>query len=401
MQSISCCDSLIATRIPTKKLPANDLYALTGTCSRELASRICNNVPGMKPEAASGPAEPKWLTGLREQVLSSGDWAEVAQLIQARVRAELGGQGLGNWADLSKEEKDVLLNEVSEEVRNHPAYQTFFNRLGSTVDDVLLQQEHLEHSEREDAEREEHLRIEADTRKKAARHGPFGGPMTDKHTTQMLHMSHLPPERQPNRHPDMPRLLDIAGEGASALLRRNPKNFHALRAICCRGLPKRLRLEVWRMQLRNLAARQEYIALAAEDRMSVFSKKDPDIAKSCRALLDAEFEDSSLGDVLLPCKSILSYIHRRHGGQIASPLRYIAVVLVWALYSAGERAVQFDTAELVEYMLALLEETRYRTFFDLHSFAVHQDKFGEHVSNVSVLLQQADPSFHRLLECLR
>jgi len=302
--------------------------------------------------------EPGWLSELRQEALGSGEWAEISRLIQTRVRDELTRRGLGLWADLSAQEQDVLLNEVSEEVRNDAAFDIFYSRLGGSIDNVLLQQEGLAHTEREELRRND-LKKDAETNR----------------------IGHLPLQLQPKRHPDMAWLLKIAGDGASALLRRHPDNFHVLRVIGCRGLPAKLRFEVWKLQLRNAVARKEYLAMVAEDRMSVLSKRDPDIVKSCRSVL-AEFD--GVGEILQYCKSILSYIHRRHGGLVESPLRYIAIVLVWALFDPSDggagvctsaqcllfplslltcvHMLQLDNAMLVEYMLALLEETGYARF---------------------------------------
>jgi len=322
---------------------------------------------------SSGHRGVPWLSRLRREALGSAEWAQISRLIEERVRGELGSRGLAQWADLSEQEKAILLNEVGEEVRSHAAFKVFFSRLGTTIDDTLLQEENIAHSAREELRKQR-----ADARRPAP-----GGPEGED-----THALHDALERQPRRHPDIALLLDIASEGASELLRQAPNSFHTLRVIGCRGLPAHLRLEVWRLQLRNASVRNEYVAMAAEDRLSVFSKKDPEIAKSCRTLLDAEFDDGSLGDIQLSCKSILSYIHRRHGGLIASPLRYVAIVLVWALHST-ERGAQLDNASLVEFMFALLEETGYRSFFDLHSADVQQAKFQELVAQVSEHLHHA------------
>ena len=328
---------------------------------------------------SGGHQEGNWLSRLRQEALSSAEWVEISRTIEERVRGELSSRGLAHWADLSDQEKAILLNEVGEEVRSHAAYKVFFSHLGTTIDDTLLQEESVAHSEQKELKRKQQA---------GAKFPAPGGPAKD--TDEPLDML----ERQPRRHPDMMLLLDIASEGAGELLRQAPDNFHTLRVIGCRGLPARLRFEVWKLQLRNASVRSEYLAMAAEDRLSVLSKKDPEIAKSCRRLLDAEFDDGSLGDIQLPCKSILSYIHRRHGGLVESPLRYVAIVLVWALQGA-ERGAQLENASLVEYMLALLEETGYRTFFDLHSADVQQAKFQELVVQVSELLRRADPSFEQ------
>jgi hypothetical protein len=327
-------------------------------------------------------SEPAWLVQLRENALGSAEWVQVSQRIESRVRSELSSRGLGAWKDLSAEEKSILLNEVGEEVRSHASFDTFFRRLGRTVDNVLLREENAHWAQKEES--------------RAVNQPPADSP--EEPQPQSL-------DRHPKRHPDIVQLMEIAGDGASALLRQAPENLHVLRVIGCRGLPPQLRFEVWKLQLRNAVARKEYQARVAVDRLSVVSKNDPDIAKSCRTLLDAEFddggEDGGLADIQLPCKSILSYIHRQHGGLIGSPLRYIAIVLVWAFMSANSKInAQLDDATLVEYMFGLLEETHYRTFFDIHSFTVREERIVGLVNSVSGLVREADPSFLELIASL-
>lgn len=234
---------------------------------------------------------PRWLGDLRERVLESPAWRQIERRIELRVRQELERRGLGQWEELAPEEKDIVLNGVREEVCSEAAFAQFALRLGGAIDDELLLQENLAHA----AEQEQ----------------------LHAHLTAL-------PERMPQRTPDMLRLLDIAGEAAAGLLRRAPDMLHMLRlAVGCRRLPTRLRQEVWELQLRDVSARLEYLALAAQDRLSVLSKRDAEVVKSCRLLLDQEFDDGSLGELLLPCKTIVSYFHRRHGGRCSFCLPYL------------------------------------------------------------------------------
>ena len=363
-----------------------------------------------RARAAASLPEPAWLGMLRDGALESAEWAEISRLIQSRVRSQLAQlhrdglakTGLGLWAELPEEEKDVLLNEIGEEVRNSDAFRLFFERLGGTIDDALLRQENLEFLQSAATAKPPHGRATVDAPAHlaaadgAAAHAAAALP-PDVDLRAALE------ERRPKRHPEVVRLLEIAGDGASALLRRAPGNFNSIRVIGCRGLPTSLRLEVWKQQLRNAAARREFVLASAADRLAVLSKKDAEIAKSCRVVLDGEFDDGrggGLSEILLACKTILSYVHRRHGGLVASPLRFLAIVLVWALTQANkDKGLPLDDASLVEYMYGLLEETRYRSFFDLSSFGA-QPALHQHVAEVTALVQQADASFLALLRSL-
>ena len=130
---------------------------------------------------------------LRQNVLGSAEWVQVSQRIESRVRSELSSRGLGAWKDLSAEEKSILLNEVGEEVRSHASFDTFFRRLGRTVDNVLLHDEYAQYWAQIGKSRAD-----------AVDQPPADSP--EEPYPQSL-------DRHPKRHPDILQLLEIAGDG--------------------------------------------------------------------------------------------------------------------------------------------------------------------------------------------
>lgn len=311
------------------------------------------------------PEIPQWVLDLKKEALGSEEWAQLSKAVEGRVQDKLAKHGLQIWSQLSDAEKEIFVDEVEEDIRHEATYQRFYRRLGGSLDKTLLRLEDAEFR--------------------------FSGAKTQVHARGFDEQT-----EEKRRHPDIVKVLELAGEGAGALLRRWPDRLNELKVVGCRGLPTGLRREVWRLQLEHAEARIEYEKKLNEHRLGVMSKLDVEITKSCRQLVDAEFEHYDLSEHLMNIKSILSYIQSKYLGPVESPLQYIAVVLVWGLNGSNQKPL--TTALLIERMFALLEDVGYDKMFDLHALNILPGGLWPAlVTQVSEAIVTADRDFHTFL----
>ena len=314
------------------------------------------------------PGLPQWVTEIKREALLSEEWVQLSKTVESRVQEKLAKRGLQVWSQLSDAEKEIFVDEVEEDICHERTYQRFYRRLGGSLDRTLLKLEDTE------------WRFTRATRGEVVPRG-FEEQAEEKH-----------------RFPDIVKVLEIAGEGAGALLRRWPDRLNELKVVGCRGLPPGLRREVWRLQLEHAEARMEYEKMVNEHRLGVISKLDVQITKSCRQLIDAEFEQyrDDLSDHLMNIKSILSYIQVKFDGLVESPLQYIAVVLVWGLNGSTPQPLTLPL--LIERMFALLEDVGYDKSFDFQQFNILPGGvWPALVAKVSEAVVTADRDFHDFL----
>eukprot|EP00960_Hanusia_phi_P076195 768529-Hanusia_phi.AAC.1 len=306
---------------------------------------------------------PPWLEAIRQEVLASQEWAGVFEVAQQLAKKHPNVNGDEGWSKLTLEDKETVISLVEDKIRKDPKFAEFSQHLSKHVDRAL--QEHVQ---------------------SLASISPHRVKGNDLPSNRRLDL-------------DNRQLTQVAGEGAGYLLARWPDQWQELKAVGIRGLPHCLRNELWKLRLLDVKERNMFLTLQAGNRLHVLSDRDPEISKYLRSVMDAEFGAYDLVSLQVPCKSVLSYLHKKFGGPVENPLHAIVVVLVWSIYQ-GQSEVPV-TVTLVERSLTLLDEVHYSELFDIGSFLPRPNGlYDRTVKAVCGLLEEANPDLYRLfLSC--
>ena len=127
-------------------------------------------------------------------------------------------------------------------------------------------------------------------------------------------------------------MVDVASEGAAAILQQWPDRFDLLQATPLDGLPGPLRRQVWEMRLR-----QHLDAVASTDELKS-TESDALVWNTCRdvvAMLGSPF----LSSHVMPMKDVICHLRALHHGPVWTPL-YLVLAPLLEVALGGRRSSQ-------------------------------------------------------------
>jgi len=159
-------------------------------------------------------------------------------------------------------------------------------------------------------------------------------------------------------------MVDVASEGAAALLAKWPDRFSVIRPAQHSGLAATLRREVWTQKLAEVL-----VPLPRDGELSVHPE-DAIVHDWCsQALKDTHCEEA--GEHLSAIKSAVSHLRVRHKGGGSTPLVYlalpVAVTLAGGEDECGGYVPSGDGRAIVEHVTAMMALTNYTGMFDAYS----------------------------------
>ena len=116
-------------------------------------------------------------------------------------------------------------------------------------------------------------------------------------------------------------MVDVASEGAAAILQQWPDRFDLLQATPLDGLPGPLRRQVWEMRLR-----QHLGAVASTDELKS-TESDALVWNTCRDVVSV-LGSPSLSSHVMPMKDVICHLRAVHRGPVWTPLYLVLVPLL-------------------------------------------------------------------------
>eukprot|EP00949_MAST-11_sp_MAST-11-sp1_P005054 g5054.t1 len=270
---------------------------------------------GMPAAALATLPLPDWVSQTKKDLMESEQWRELVKLVFSSVQKKLDSNQIQFFSDLSSEEQSLFIDEVERSLTNDGTYRAFQSTLSRSIDETL--------SEKVDSS------------------------MLENGSTALAKS-------------DM--VLELAAEGATALLRKLPSEKATLRLMLNHDLPGPLRVTAWSMFLGHPTAREAYARGIAASRMTTISAKDSLITEKCGTILDTHF--ATLGpagtgrsgrSLLSLMKTVLSYYHTLLTDDLPAEVYYLAIPVVY-VYSQSYMTSSVEST--VEGFLALLDMPR-------------------------------------------
>ncbi|ETV94114.1 hypothetical protein H310_12128 [Aphanomyces invadans] len=205
-----------------------------------------------------------WIDATRAELTSTDEWNALTSVIYDRVQERLKSCKTKQFADLSVDERALVMAQVEIELLQHQAYGAFVKRLTHTMD--------------------AHLTKDVDT--------AFVRPGNTL-TKQGLAM-------------------ESAAKAASALVQDLPVEHRSmLRLLFNQPFPPSFRPEAWKLFLSDPTARFKYESKCAVNRISTISVLDAQLTLKCQTVLDTfpSFVPLQSQNTVMAMKTALSYIH--------------------------------------------------------------------------------------------
>ncbi|KAG9405492.1 hypothetical protein AC1031_003384 [Aphanomyces cochlioides] len=203
-----------------------------------------------------------WLDLAKEELAKSDEWKLVMNSIYESVQASLKRNKTKHFADLTAEERAVVMAQVELELTQETAYTTFLRAVSRAVDT--------------------HLAVHVDS----------------------LFV-------QPSNHATKQTLaMQTAADAAGRLVQSLPLEQRSLlRLLFNQPFPPSFRRQAWRLFLADPTSRFKYEQLCLTNRISTISVLDTQLTHQSQAALEAFPSLPNTRDTLIVMKTALSYLH--------------------------------------------------------------------------------------------
>ncbi|CAK4068256.1 unnamed protein product [Aphanomyces euteiches] len=203
-----------------------------------------------------------WLDQAKEELAKSDEWKLVMNSIYESVQASLKRNKTKHFADLTAEERAVVMAQVELELTQETAYTTFLRAVSRVVDTHLA-----------------------------------------------VHVDNL--FVQPSNHATKQTLaMQTAADAAGRLVQSLPLEQRSLlRLLFNQPFPPSFRCQAWKLFLADPTSRFKYEQLCLTNRISTISVLDTQLTHQSQAALEAFPSLPNTRDTLIAMKTALSYLH--------------------------------------------------------------------------------------------
>jgi len=256
---------------------------------------------GIRREADGDGENARWLEKIRDEMLQSKQWQGLTRLVYSEMQKDLEKSHTHFFADLSEDERVLMINGIENYVSESPVFRSFDNLLNETLERQILQ---LVEKRRRDG-------------------------------NQQDSKSSL--------------IMDIAAQGMTTMLSMIPSSIPAVRLLLNQKIPMNLRKQLWDMFLRDSDAAEAYRTRVHIGRIGTISSSDVEVTERCQEIFENELISlSDSGNHIMLSKTVLSYRESRFG-RVPDPHFYLVVPLVLVFAKNSH-----DLTRVVEAMEALL-----------------------------------------------
>ncbi|KAF0690316.1 Aste57867_18297 [Aphanomyces stellatus] len=236
------------------------------------------------PGAADASTAPPWLDQAKEDLTACPEWNILLNGIYDQIQDSLKRNHTKHFADLSVDERGVLMAQVELQLADEEVYQTFLKKMTRVVDHRIAQ--HVDSVfPRQHGTTKQTLAM--DTAADAASHLVQDLPPEQKPLLRLLFNQPFPPSFRPR--------------------------------ACFRPLTCLMRsMQAWKLFLSDTTTRFKYESQCATHRIGTISVLDTQLTQKAQVVLDGFPALSASRETLTSMKTALSYLHTLQSEVLAS-----------------------------------------------------------------------------------